>query len=138
MNTFGIAEQLSELPDGLLVENRRQRVTVILGLSSGLLVPMPSNEVAPGELRHYFYANVEEVESILYKINEAIPFALDRALEIGYRAWHHRHSVSFNPNSGVLFEDNPIKTIAPETGDLKIGRSDVDSAMALIREGLCA
>lgn len=138
MNTFAIAQQLSELPDGILVENRRQRITVILGLAAGLVVPMPVNEVVPGELRHYFYANVEEVESILYKINEAIPFALDRALEIGYRAWNHRHSVAFTPKAGALFEDNPIKDFAPEITTLKIGRGDVDSAMALIREGLVA
>lgn len=136
MNKLAIAQELAVLPDGVMIENRRQRITAQLGLASGLIVPLPSTELPPGEQRNYFYANVEEVQSVFWQINECIGFAVDRALEIGYRVWATRHEKAFRPKAMDLFDDNCIRTITPEATELLITAEDIERAVVMIREGL--
>jgi hypothetical protein len=136
MNKLAIAQELAVLPDGVMIEQRRQRITAQLGLATGIIVPLPSNELPPGELRNYFYANAEQVQSVLDQINECIPFAVDRSMEIGYRVWACRHEKAFRPKALDLYEGNDVRVIAPETTELLITAEDVERAVALIREGL--
>lgn len=136
MNKLAIAQELAVLPDGVMIEQRRQRITAQLGLATGLIVPLPGSELPPGEQRNYFYANVEQVQSVLDQINECIPFAVDRAIEIGYRAWADRHEKAFRPKALDLFAGYVIPDIAPEVIDLRITAADVERSVVLIREGL--
>ena len=136
MNKLAIAQELASLPDGVMIENRRQRITAQLGLASGLIVPVSSTELPPGEQRNYFYANVEEVQSILYQINECIPFHVERSLEIGYRVWADRHEKTFRPKAMDLYGEATIRAITPEATNLLITAEDVERGVAMIREGL--
>ncbi|MNG05991.1 hypothetical protein D3C85_512950 [compost metagenome] len=136
MNKLAIAQELAVLPDGVMIEQRRQRITAQLGLATGLIVPLSGSELPPGEQRNYFYANVEEVQSVLGQINECIPFAVDRAVEIGYRVWASRHELAFRPRAADLFTGDCFAEVAPEVRELKVVAMDVDRAVALIREGL--
>jgi len=138
MNKFAIAQELSVLPDGIMIENRRQRITAQLGLATGLIVPMPSTEVPPGEMRNFYYANVEEVQSVLDQINECIPFSVERAVETGYRVWATRFEQAFRPTATALFSGSCVVEIAPEVIELKITGLEVQRGVALIREGLAA
>lgn len=136
MNKFAIAQELAVLPDGIMIESRRQRLTAQLGLAAALIVPLPSTELPAGELRNFFYANVEEVQSVLDQINECIPFSVDRAVETGYRAWAIRHQLAFQPKAADLFRGDAFVDVAPEVSTLKILPMDVERAVAMIREGL--
>lgn len=138
MNKLAIAQELASLPDGIMIENRRQRITAQLGLASGLIIPLPSTELVPGEQRNFFYANAEEVQSVLYQINECIPFMVERSLEIGYRVWATRHEKAFRPKAMDLYEGNVIRVITPEATELLITAEDIERGAAMIREGLSA
>jgi hypothetical protein len=136
MNKLAIAQELAVLPEGIMIESRRQRITAQLGLATGLIVPLSGSELPPGEQRNYFYANVEQVQSVLDQINECIPFSVDRAVEIGYRVWADRHEKAFRPKAIDIFAGYVLPGIAPEAIELKVATADVDRAVALIREGL--
>lgn len=136
MNKLAIAQELAVLPDGIMIENRRQRITAQLGLATGLIVPLSSTELPPGEQRNYFYANAEEIQSVLYQINECIPFMVERSLEIGYRVWADRHEKAFRPKALDLYDGEVVRTIAPEASQLLITAAEVERAVAMIREGL--
>jgi hypothetical protein len=138
MNKLAIAQELAELPDGVMIENRRQRITAQLGLAVGLIVPLPGTELPPGEQRNFYYANVEEVASVLSQINECIPFNVDRAVETGYRVWECRLEQAFRPTAEALFQGSCVVEIAPEIIQLKITGMEVQRGVALIREGLAA
>jgi hypothetical protein len=136
MNKLAIAQELAVLPDGIMIENRRQRITAQLGLASGLIVPLSGTELPPGEQRNYFYANAEEIQSVLYQINECIPFMVERSMEIGYRVWAQRHEQAFRPKALDLYEGGCVRAITPEATELLLTAADVERGVALIREGL--
>lgn len=136
MNTLAIAQELSELPEGVLMEHRRQRITSQLGLATGLVVQLPGSELPPGELREFYTANVEQVSDVLFKINEAIPFNVERAIEVGYRVWEKRHELAYAPRASFVFQGYDIGNLVPELDQVKVSVNDVDRAVALIREGL--
>lgn len=136
MNTLAIAQELSTLPEGVLMENRRMRITSQLGLAAGLAVPLPGSELPPGELRNYYNANAEAVCTVLYQINEAIGFNPDRALELGYRVWEQRHSQAYTPKATDIFAGYNLRDLLPEFELVQVGIEDVDRGLALIREGL--
>lgn len=138
MNKLAIAQELAELPQGVMIESRRQRITVQLGLATGLVIPLPGTELPPGEQRNYFYANVEEVACVLGQINECIPLNVDRAVEIGYRVWADRHSKAFQPKALDLYDGECVRTITPEAISLLITAADIERGAAMIREGLAA
>jgi len=136
MNTLAIAQELSALPDGVLMEHRRQRITSQLGLATGLVVQLPGSELPPGELREFFSANVEQVSDVLFQINEAIPFSVDRAIEVGYRVWEKRHELAYTPRAEFIFQGYDVCNLVPELDQVKVSIDDVNRAVALLREGL--
>lgn len=136
MNTLAIAQELSALPDGVLMEHRRQRITAQLGLATGLVVQLPGSELPPGELREFYNANVEQVSDVLFQINEAIPFSVDRAVEVGYRVWEQRHNLAYAPKASYVYCGFDVDNLVPELGQVKVSQDDVDRAIALLREGL--
>lgn len=136
MNTLAIAQELSALPKGVLMENRRMRITAQLGLAAGLAVPLPGSELPPGELRNYYNTNAEAVCSVLYQINEAIGFNPVRALELGYRVWEKRHNQAYVPRALDIFAGHQLGDLLPEFELVQVGIEDVDRGLALIREGL--
>lgn len=136
MNSLSIAQELSALPDGVLIENRRQRITVQLGLAVGIVMALPAAQLPSGELRAYFGNNVGEVRTVLGQINEAIPLTLDRAVELGYRVWVKRYECAYAPKASDLFSGNCLGDIVPEIGELKITAQDVQRGVAMLNEGL--
>jgi len=137
MNAINIVSTLSAMPEGITVENRRQRVTVVLALACALVVPMPSSPISQGDLRGYFKENADSCRAALFEINEALPFDVDRACEYAFRLYERRYNIAFNTKASDLLQIAPFSQtlleLMPEIETLKIQNAEVFEAVNLLR-----
>jgi len=140
MNYIKLAEQLSQLPEGVSAENRQLRITAILALAASMAVPMAGTELTAQAQEGYFYDNAEPLRKQLFALNETIPFNVDRAVEVAGKIWRKRYNLAFNPLPGQLLVPlDLVGEFLPEVQDreaLKIGAEDIGCALTALREGL--
>lgn len=142
MNVMKINEVFGEIPEGFLMEKRRMRVTAILGLATSVVLPLPAAEVAGDELRTFFNTSFEAVHDLMYKINEVVPFDVDRATEYAFQIWKRRYDLVFNPNPHCLFGTDAfggtLYSVVPELDELCVGADPVINAVRFLKEALSA
>lgn len=138
MNPITVVTQLSKLPEGVALENLRQRVTVMLALAVAITVPMPSSPIVENSLRSYFQENVAGIRNTLFQINEAQPFDVERTTEVAYQLWARRYGIAFNTVSSDLLQLRPFSPVLdkliPELDGLSISDVEVREAAALVRQ----
>lgn len=134
MNPVAIATQFSVMPEGVPVENRRQRVTVVLAMAAAIATPMPSSPIANGDLRAYF--NENGCTDKFFDINEAIPYDVDRAQEYAFRLYERRYNLAFNTKASDLLKLTPFSQtlleLMPEYEGLQIQNGEVADAVQLL------
>lgn len=137
MNPVEIHSTFSALPEGVGQDKLRQRTCCLLGLAAGTMVPLPAAETSPNDLRTYFTENSGVIRSAMFKVNEVIPFDVDRALEYGFRIFERRYSLAYNCCPHEMFAPNLFaQTLGrhiPEFEGLGIGSTPIAEAIDCLK-----
>jgi hypothetical protein len=137
MNPMKVCEQFA-LPEGAGLDKQRQYVTACIGMALALLVQVPSQEIEGQSGRDYFFANAQGLRDTLFKVNEVVPFDVDRSMETGYALWAKRYQIALKPTAADLFTSYDFRVIVsdhiPELADLPVDVSRVTSTAAFLKE----
>lgn len=144
MKYIKLAEQLTRLPEGVVLENSRLRTTAIVALAASLCVPMTGNDLNAAAQEDFFYNNAEALRRELFEINEVTPYNVDRAIEVAGKVWRKRYNLAYNPWPAQLL--SPVDLVGeflpeihPETGaGLFITIDDITAAVGALRDALAA
>lgn len=138
MNPMTIHSAFSELPEGVAIECRRARITALIALATSILIPLPSAPVEDSQRRSWFYENMQALKDIYYKINEAIPYDVDRAVEYAFRLFDKRYCLSVgltaNDLLGSMSWGQVCREIIPELDQLKINAENVFCTQQLLKQ----
>lgn len=138
MNIVKVVSHLSNMPEGMGVELRRQRATVLLGLGMSLAIPLPGSPVEPTMLRNYFQEQTTAMRDNLFKINEALPMDVDRSCEYAFRLYERRYQLAFSPKVSDLLSGTPfsglMSELVQEFSNLAITNGEVQDAIVILRD----
>jgi len=137
MNPMKVSEQFA-MPEGTGLEKQRQYVTACIGMALAILVPVPTQEIEGQSGRDYFFANAQGLRDTMFKVNEVVPFDVDRALESGYALWSRRYEIALKPTPSDLFTSYDFRVVVsqhiPELSDLPVDVARVGSTVAFLKE----
>lgn len=135
MNPLAITEHFA-LPEGVAMDKQRQRTSALIALALPVLVPVPTQAI-DGSPRDYFFSQVAGIRDVMFKINEVVPFDVDRALECGYALWNRRYEIALKPSPHMLFGTGPfavsLATVIPELDSLGCNQDSVDRVISLLK-----
>lgn len=142
MNPIKINALFGETPEGVPFEKRNHRLTVLFGIAAASVINLPGTPVENNAVRGFFFSNASAVSDALFRINETVPFNVDRALEIGYVLFARRYEIAYRIQPiWFVAEGNPLHDelirVAPEVAELDVyGNNTLNKAADFLRECL--
>lgn len=140
MNPITVQNVLGDVPEGVAIDDRRLRLTAVLGLAMATIVPLPTEGLAQMERRQFFNENAGYARDQLFEINEVMPFSVDRAMDYGFRVWSMRYNFAYDPSPVLLLCPNAavaeVTAIIPEIDKLCVSPENVRLAAELIKSAV--
>lgn len=138
MNPIKLAELFNDLPDGVGIDKRRQRLTALFGIAASTCVPLADNTVPAIQLRGYFNDNLAGVRAKLFKVNETLVIDVDRAVDYAFRIYENRCMLANTKNPNLVLSDvSPcdfICSVVPGFRELCIVPQDLANALDVLCE----
>ena len=112
LNPIATHSHFHETPTGFDAAVMRQHVTVLVAIAVGIHLPLPGAEVDNAALQSFFYENAGQYKSVMFEINEVVPFEVDRAQQLAAKIYQRRFDLAYRPTPlNVLSPENPFSEI---------------------------